>query len=58
MKAILMGNLALIIKVIEKRSSKSKSISLSILGQDDTPSSNKVYKGYSILPISKLFWIQ
>jgi hypothetical protein len=57
MRAILMGNMALIIKVIEKRPSRSPSISLSVLGQEDQVSTNKVYKGYSILPISKLFWI-
>ena len=32
MRAILMGNLALIIKVIEKRPSRNPSISLSVLG--------------------------
>lgn len=58
MRAILMGNMALIIKVIEKRPSRNPSISLSVLGQEDQASTNKVYKGYSILPISKLFWIQ
>jgi hypothetical protein len=52
-----MGNMALIIKVIEKRPSRNPSISLSVLGQEDQASTNKVYKGYSILPISKLFWI-
>ena len=53
-----MGNMALIIKVIEKKQSRNPSISLSVLGQEDQISTNKVYKGYCILPISKLFWIQ
>jgi hypothetical protein len=57
LKAIITGNLTLIIKIVEKRYSRSPTASLSLLGQQDVNSCNKVLKGYTILPISKLFWI-
>ena len=57
LRALVMGNLALIIKVIEKKASKQPAQSLSLLGASDVSSINKAYRGYTILPISKLFWV-
>jgi len=53
-----MNNLALIIKFVEKRRSKGPSSSAALLNSNESNSWHKVYKGYTILPISKLFWVQ
>ena len=58
MKAILINTLALIIKIVEKKQSRNPSSSLSMSSSPNVGSCNKVLRGYTILPISKLFWIQ
>lgn len=51
-------NLALIINVVEKRPSKTQSYTRILLRTNDEFNVHKVYRGYTILPLSKFFWNQ
>ncbi|CDW89623.1 dedicator of cytokinesis protein 2 [Stylonychia lemnae] len=58
MRSLLSNNLAIIVNVVEKRRSKSQSLTHNLLSTNDEFNTHKVYKGYTILPLSRLFWAQ
>jgi hypothetical protein len=61
LRALMLNNLALLIKINEKRRGKGQAPTFNILGsggQYEQPYNNKAYKGFTILPLSKLFWVQ
>ncbi len=54
----MMNNLTLIINIIEKRRSKASSQTQQLLNTNEEFNTHKVYKGYTILALSKNFWDQ
>lgn len=54
----MLNNLALIIKVVEKRRGKGASPTGNILqGGQEKEHFNRIFKCFTILPLSKFFWV-
>lgn len=58
LRTLMLNNLALLIKVVEKRRGKGASPTANVLhGGQDKEYYNRVFKCFTILPLSRFFWV-